>query len=229
MKVLGIDTSSGMVSLSIYAQGKFLLKQRIRDRRKVFALASFVHAALKRVRMDLSDFDLFVLGQGPGSFTGLRVSFSFIKAAALSCSVPVTPIGSFAAIAAACRKVSSKIAVVSDARRSLIYGATFTAGKKTCVVRREKKERLYGLADFVGKHKDYLFVTYDGQVRDEILRIQPQAEVCAHDVYPEASWLIELALSGFARSSNELTKLEPLYVYPKDCQVKNVTASLDRS
>lgn len=73
------------------------------------------------------DLGKIVVGAGPGSFTGLRISYAFAKGLCLSLKIPLLTISSFAAAAAGCAASGALINVVGDARRNeVFFGAYFS-------------------------------------------------------------------------------------------------------
>ncbi len=219
MNLLALDTSSQVLSLGIFWQDRLILNhQRFFSRGAswvVFCLEKY----LKKYKLELSSFDAFVVGSGPGSFMGLRISYSLMKAFSLSLAKPIITIGSFYALAYPFRE-KKKIAVVTDAHKSLVYTATFKGGG---VLKKEEKESLNDLEDFLKKHPDYFYLTYDKDIRKQALRIFPRLDFYAEEVWPQAGYLLEIAKGYYLKKMfSSPARLEPLYLHPKTCQIKNV-------
>jgi len=219
MNLLAIDTSSDNCSLGILWNDKVRLDYNRFKPRSASELFAYLDKSLRRLKLDFKKFDALVLGAGPGSFTGLRISFAAAKAWSLAIDLPVITVGSFASIAYRFKHQQEKIAVVADARRGLIYGATYLA--KGGVLRREKKETLISLEDFIRDKKTYFFVTYDTALRDAALGLEPGLRFHGQDVFPNAKSLIFLAAGLYsAKKFTPLDKLQPLYLHPKTCQIR---------
>jgi tRNA threonylcarbamoyladenosine biosynthesis protein TsaB len=92
-------------------------------------LFRYVDSALTRVGLTLPEIDIFAVTAGPGSFTGLRVGLTAVKAWSEVYGKPIAAISGLEAIAAQSRAAdgadSSLIAAFTDARRGQIYGAVF--------------------------------------------------------------------------------------------------------
>lgn len=221
MKLLAIDSSSENLSLGIMHTDKNLLEFN-----KCMPLGSskilpYLDAYLKKLSLDLKQFDAFVLGSGPGSFTGLRISFSIIKAFSSALNKPVISIGSFFSLAYPFKQTQQKIAVISDARRNLIYAATFLAHSGILI--KETKECLISMEDFIEHRENYFFITPDEHIRKNILRKCPQLKFYPKNVYPNVKFLLELAKGYYIKKRfTPLDKLKPLYLHPKTCQIKIV-------
>lgn len=81
MKILAIDTSSKICSVSILEDTDLIIEKHI-DNELTHSqkLMPLVDEVLKTNNLSLSDFDLFACSIGPGSFTGVRIGVSTVKA-----------------------------------------------------------------------------------------------------------------------------------------------------
>ncbi|MCP4652796.1 MAG: tRNA (adenosine(37)-N6)-threonylcarbamoyltransferase complex dimerization subunit type 1 TsaB [Candidatus Omnitrophica bacterium] len=207
MNLLGIDTSSENVSLSIMRRGKIIVDINRRMRFGASNIVSFIEKSLKKHSLRLKQIDAFVLGKGPGSFTGLRVSYSVMKALSITLNKPIITIGSFYAIAYPFMSRYKKIAVITDARKGLVYSACFVDGKM------KGKEKLTTFEEALKGKDGYFFLTYDQKICDQNDKL-----LFKQGVYPRAAYLLHLA-QNYGKVT-PLEKLDPLYLHPKDCQVR---------
>ncbi len=220
MNLFGIDSTSS--NLSIYAtyKGKIIININKQLKFGASHLAEYIEKSLNKSRVKLSDFDAYVIGAGPGSFTGLRISFSIIKAFAIALNKPVISLGSFYSCAYPFRSKKEKIAVISDARRNLIYFASYKS--KNGNLLRQEKVQLICLDEVLAK-KDYFFVTYDSNLRDKILEVDSNIDFFPEDVYPNVRYLLAQAQNDYSKGKfSSVDKLKPLYLHPKTCQVRKV-------
>jgi len=221
MNLLAIDTSSKITSLAIMHKGKIVFSKNSSKKYGAGQIVSYLETALKKLKLKISCFDGFVIGAGPGSFTGLRISFSVIKALSLGVKKPVISIGSFYSLVSRLKDNRSKIAVITDARRNLIYGAAFKKNGRQ--IKPVKKENLYKLEDFLDNYQDYSFLTYDSNIREKALAYNKQIDFFKKDIYPRAKELLVLAKDKVKRKKfSKLETIEPIYVYPKDCQIRKI-------
>lgn len=217
---IGIESSTEMISLAGIRGEEVLFNINRKDKKGASEIIPFLSGILRKQCLDFKEIGCIVVGSGPGSFTGLRISFSVVKGLSLSLNKPVLAIGSFSSIAYKVRGLSPRIAVISDARRNLIYGALFRAGPRGTVLR-QRKENLHLLKDFVESYgKKYLFVSPDRSVRNAVKSMRAGVNVYPDEVYPDALSL--LMISRNYSGKKDITGLEPVYVYPKECQIKNV-------
>lgn len=219
MNLLGIDTSSKNLSIAIMRKGEIIVDFNRRMAHGASQIVPCLAKELKCTGMKLTDFDVFVLGKGPGSFTGLRVSYSIVKAFMLTTKKPVITIGSFVPMAHALCQKRKKVAVIADARRDLIYAASFVSFNNTA--RQEGSERLVVLSDYVAKKRDYCFVTYDEHLRQAVQAMSGVIDFFPKNVWPRASFLLESALDYYTKKIfTPIERLEPLYLHPKTCQIR---------
>lgn len=219
MNVLAVDASSSNLSLYIRYQGGKEINFNRRMKFGASKLISYIGRSLKKAKIGLADIDAFVIGSGPGSFTGLRISFSIIKAFTIAKNKPAITIPSFYSCAYPLRKRSEKLAVISDAKRNLIYLSCFNS--KGGSLTKQGRERLITFDQLIKIAKDYLLVTYDSDLRDKILSLNPKLDFYSQDVFPKAKYLMPLAELYYNRGKfTTVDKLKPLYLHPKTCQIR---------
>lgn len=80
MKILAIDTSNKMASVSVFEDER-LLNEEFSDDQKTHSekLLPMIDDVLKKEGMTIRDIELFVVSVGPGSFTGIRIGVATIK------------------------------------------------------------------------------------------------------------------------------------------------------
>ena len=82
-----------------------------------------IEQILREAKLALDDLDAIILGQGPGSFTGLRISAGVAQGLGYGLQIPVVPVSSMAAIAQAAAETNaaSQVFVALHARLEEIY------------------------------------------------------------------------------------------------------------
>jgi tRNA threonylcarbamoyladenosine biosynthesis protein TsaB len=129
MLIFAVDTSSTSGSLSLLRDETVLINRVISSDEPYSA--SLLREASKLLDSQLISFeeiDLFAVNAGPGSFTGLRVGLTSVKAWAEVWGRPVAAVSGLEATAAQIGRRAapgSFIAAVTDARRGQIFGALF--------------------------------------------------------------------------------------------------------
>lgn len=80
MKVLAIDTSTMVSSICVLEDDKILGEYSLnQEQTHSELLLPMTNSLLTGLGIELKDIDLFAVGKGPGSFTGLRIGMSAIK------------------------------------------------------------------------------------------------------------------------------------------------------
>jgi len=100
MKILAIDTSSMACSVALADNEELLERHEIIGNRHSRKLLGFVQALLIRAGTSLHDLDAIAIGNGPGSFTGLRLGLGVAQGLAWGADLPLIPVSSLAAMAA---------------------------------------------------------------------------------------------------------------------------------
>ena len=93
-------------------------------------LAGLVEELLQERGVAPADLKCLVVGAGPGSFTGLRIGFSFMKGFALASRRSLISFPSLAAYAFEFRTSARLICSVADARRGEYFCAVYTPDDK---------------------------------------------------------------------------------------------------
>jgi tRNA threonylcarbamoyladenosine biosynthesis protein TsaB len=80
---------------------------------------------LGELKLKLEEFDVFAVGNGPGSFTGLRVGLASAKAWGEAYGRPVAGVSVLEAVAKQCDFPAAVLVPAIDARRGQFYAATY--------------------------------------------------------------------------------------------------------
>jgi len=130
MKILTIDTSSEVCSVALLEDDKLIDKNEL-DNGKTHSetLMVLIDELLKRNNVDIKDINLFGCDVGPGSFTGIRIGVSTIKAMAEVLNVKIASVTSLEVLA---RNVQDRkiIASIIDARNDQVYLGIFDENYK---------------------------------------------------------------------------------------------------
>ncbi len=132
MRILGFDTSAKAASVALTENGKliseFYLDSGFTHSETVLPMAK---AVLDAARITPGDVDLFAVNCGPGSFTGLRISISAVKALALSLNKPCAAVSTLEALAYNLQSTKGIICAAMDARCNQVYTAFFESDGET--------------------------------------------------------------------------------------------------
>jgi tRNA threonylcarbamoyladenosine biosynthesis protein TsaB len=117
-----LDTSSPAGSLAVLRDDRVIGTVSTWSD-EIYSSRMFRHLEflLKDLGIDLSEFDLFAVAAGPGSFTGLRVGLAAVKGWAEVYRRPIAAVSGLEAVAAQCSSRSSLVVPVLDAHRGQVY------------------------------------------------------------------------------------------------------------
>lgn len=124
MNLLAIETSSPVLSVALQGPSGKIRQAAVQGFMKhAENLLPSIDKLLKKERLKLSDIDAFLVGRGPGSFTGLRIGFATLKGFLAVSGKPCYGALSLDLIAAEVpgEKQNGGLTVCVDARRSKLY------------------------------------------------------------------------------------------------------------
>lgn len=192
MNCLAIDTSSDFLSLALCLNGKT-------DRLHAPAGQAHAERALPAIRQlldaagaELGALDAIVFGQGPGSFTGLRIACGLAQGLAFSADLPVIAIPTLDCVAA---QVPGRVLVCIDARMGQVYTAAYDSQDW----QRLTPMRLSDPQDVELPDSGTWSAAGNGYAayRDTLaLRLAPRLTAIHDDIVPRADTLVRLAASG---------------------------------
>jgi tRNA threonylcarbamoyladenosine biosynthesis protein TsaB len=110
-------------------------------------LLSAVARVLAPVHVRLSDVELFAVAAGPGSFTGLRVGLTAVKAWAEVYNRPIVPMSRLEALSLQALGNSPFVAAFFDARRGQIFAGLYRRSEGR--LERVGEEAVLSAADFL--------------------------------------------------------------------------------
>lgn len=122
---LAVETTTHACSVALDADGRITAEHVVEPQAHSRILLPMIDKLMAGRSFD--ELDAIVLGNGPGSFIGMRIGTAVVQGIAFGAGLPVVPVSSLAAIAAEVFAVSdaSRVAVLQDARMDEVYFATF--------------------------------------------------------------------------------------------------------
>jgi tRNA threonylcarbamoyladenosine biosynthesis protein TsaB len=129
LKILAIEQSTATASLAVLEDDRVICRREWREaRHQNQQLFTILRELGTDGTLDLSAIDLFVAGLGPGSFAGMRMAVSTVRALALPGHKTVRGISSGRALAWAhlLKRGTGSALVAGDARRNRYWMARFT-------------------------------------------------------------------------------------------------------
>ena len=128
---LAFDTSGLVGSVAVGTGPRVLAHRPLEERREHAArLVPTIDRALEECGLDRTELGGIVVGEGPGSFTGVRVAAATAKGLARALELPLWAFSSLAAAALA-EDVGPIRYALFDARSDRVYGACYGVGSST--------------------------------------------------------------------------------------------------
>lgn len=128
MLLLAVDTAGPAGSLAVMRDAALLGEiSTASDEAYSSRLFRQLEFLLRELKIETKDFDVFAVAGGPGSFTGLRVGLTAVKAWAEIFAKPIVAVSGLEAVAAQVQDTSGDALIVPvlDARRGQIFAGVF--------------------------------------------------------------------------------------------------------
>ncbi|POZ62337.1 tRNA (adenosine(37)-N6)-threonylcarbamoyltransferase complex dimerization subunit type 1 TsaB [Chromobacterium alticapitis] len=126
MKLLALDTSTTYLSLALSHGDDMLVFHECVEQKHAERTLPEVSRLLSEAGCSLSSLDGIVFGQGPGSFTGLRIACGIAQGLAYSANLPVIAIPTLDNLAH--QAGEGQVLVCFDARMQQVYSALYRTG-----------------------------------------------------------------------------------------------------
>jgi tRNA threonylcarbamoyladenosine biosynthesis protein TsaB len=126
MKILAFETTSHVASVAVLSDemllGEFTINHPKTHSQKLMPMLIML---LESLELNVKDFDYFAVSSGPGSFTGVRIGVSTVKALAQPHNIPVIPVSSLEAMGQPFIGFEGLICPIMDARKNEVYTALY--------------------------------------------------------------------------------------------------------
>lgn len=124
LNLLAIETSTELCSAALLRGDELFVEEVLAPNQHAERLAPMVRRLLARSGLAAADMDAFAFGQGPGSFTGIRIACGLAQGLALGAGRPVVGVSSLLALAEQAN--ASRVVAALDARMGETYLAAYS-------------------------------------------------------------------------------------------------------
>jgi tRNA threonylcarbamoyladenosine biosynthesis protein TsaB len=123
MNFLALDTSSDACSVALQIGDDVFERHVVQPKEHTNLLISMIRDVRDEAGITLESLDAIVLGNGPGSFIGMRIAASVAQGLAFGSGLKIAPVSSMAAVAAEVMHTHSAtdVVVAQDARMNEVY------------------------------------------------------------------------------------------------------------
>jgi tRNA threonylcarbamoyladenosine biosynthesis protein TsaB len=123
MPYLALDTSTESLSLAISSQQGIIAHGWPAEQKHAEMILPCLAALLEECQLTMKDIQGIAFGNGPGSFTGLRIAAGITQGLAFARGIPVLGVSTLAALAAGCD--ADQVYACLDARMNQVYCAAY--------------------------------------------------------------------------------------------------------
>ena len=172
MKILNVSTSSNIASVSISENYKCILELNINNNKTHSeTLFPLIDKLFHDTNLKLSDIGLVACDIGPGSFTGIRIGISSVKAIAESLHLPVIDVSSLEALAYNIQNKNCKtICSLIDAKNNQVYCGIFDQNYN--LLEDYLADDINIVIKTLQKYEDIIFVGDGAIVHKDLLKIK---------------------------------------------------------
>ncbi|MDR0953903.1 MAG: tRNA (adenosine(37)-N6)-threonylcarbamoyltransferase complex dimerization subunit type 1 TsaB [Rikenellaceae bacterium] len=220
--ILSLETGTEICSVGLARDGRLLsLRENSEGRNHARLLGVYVQELLEEMQIAPDELDAVAVGQGPGSYTGLRVGVSLGKGLCYGANIPLVAVNSLQSLAAvAVEDFEAGILPVEslegtllcpmiDARRMEVYTQRFTSalepiGEVEALILDENS-----LAESLSTHQVLIF----GDGAPKAKGVIDSPNLVELPVLPSARGMARLAEEAFARGDfADTAYFEPYYL-----------------
>ncbi len=221
MKVLGIETTSKICSVAVLEDGnlagEYILNIKGKHSEKLF---SGLNKILMDLKINIKDLEGIGVSIGPGSFTGIRVGISAVRALAQALEISVVGVSSLDILAFSTFPCDFIVCPIIDALRGEVYTALYRTSVEEKIVdyRLIKIEDLLRELDkFSRLEQEKILFVGDGVTlhRKIIEKVLGRRAVLAsfRNLFPSASSAAWLGKEELQKGKGEkYSEILPLYI-----------------
>jgi tRNA threonylcarbamoyladenosine biosynthesis protein TsaB len=224
---LAIDTATDIASVAVgkppdTKAGVFVQGAR----RQAAEIIVLIDHTLEQAGVRPNDLDGIVVGDGPGSFTGLRIGWAAAKGLAQQAGLSLVAVPSLMAAAATVARQFGPVPVAAcyDALRGQVYGAVYVFHPDAVETRVAPAVMTVAeLARVTLPSARPRVVVGDGAMRyrDEVLAWSGGEPIPLESLVPNATTLLSLfRRAGATRQLDDSLGAEPVYGRPAEAQAK---------
>ena len=166
MKILALETSARACSAAVTEDGQVIASAfQCTGLTHSRTLMPMVEDMLKNAGLTMQDCGAIAVANGPGSFTGIRISVAAAKGLAFAAGLPAVGVSTLEAMARSLGVYQGYALGVMDARRAQVYAGLFrvNCGKYTRVME-DSAISLEDLRKVLQKCSEPIFLVGDGSI-----------------------------------------------------------------
>ena len=220
MKALAIDTAVTCIYIAAKNDDNTVTLRLDMGMKQAEKLLPAIDYVLSEVGLAAKDLDYMALTSGPGSFTGLRLGMSALKAINLCHNIPLYACQTLDVYAHNFRNCKERLISVIDAKKDRFYTSIYSEGKCICEPFDEEPQ---DILRHLEENVEYLVVGTDSPLFCEAMKaIAPNLKLSYNNqrmVTPDA--LFEMAEEKIAKNEPPLQDHDgPFYIRKSEAEEK---------
>lgn len=217
--MLAIDTATDIASVAVSINDRTISRSIRGARQHAAQILPLVHEVLSLAGASLKDIKRIIVGDGPGSFTGLRIGWAAAKGLAHERELPLIAIPSL--LGAAHAAGVNVVAACYDALRGQVFGAVYAfEGDEVRTIVAPGLFTIPTLAVRARRSPDLAVGDGAERYRETVVAWTSRAPVGIAALPAIAGSLLALVDYDGARSAIDRTLAEPEYGRPAEAQVQ---------
>ena len=217
MRRLAIDTSSTACTVALCDGDDLVERHEELAREHTRLLVPMIREVLNEADVALPELDAIVVGNGPGSFIGMRIAASVAQGLAHGAGLTVVPVSSLAAVAAEILESSAaeRVAVAQDAHMNEVYLGLYSRGENglPLAISDERLQAQESIAELKDSDEPFVVGGQGWERYPDLLKMNREwIDAGPSVLYPRASYL--LSLSRLADGLDP-SALQPAYLRQK--------------
>jgi tRNA threonylcarbamoyl adenosine modification protein YeaZ len=218
MNILSVDSSTAVATVALLNENGVLGEYNLNyQKQHSVLLLPMTETLLKNNNLKIKDIDGFVISEGPGSFTGLRIGLATIKGMSLGINKPFVSISNLDGLAYNVFNFNGIICPVMDALRGNVYTALYkNIDGKLARLSDYLIISLNELSEILNEYNEQVLFIGDGTIKYKVELKDLKKEVVfppLHLNYTRASSLGELGLARLLNGEkDDINNSIPLYL-----------------
>lgn len=213
---LAIDASTEACSVALTYNSKLFSEYELCPQSHSLRLLPMVDEVLKNAQAKLHELDGIIFGQGPGSFTGVRIGIGVTQGLAFAAELPARGISTLQAMAqqAFIDKGEKRVISAIDARMSEVYTCYFEVDDQG-IMQAKTPEVVISPDVFAQFYIDVQTPVYGvGTGWDAYEKLTPfKSNAGSPDIlFPTAAAMLAIGQVGFSQYSVDAENAQPKYV-----------------
>ena len=223
---LAVDTATLTQSVAICSADELLAEQVLKQPRgHSKALLQVAHTLLESLGLTMKAVEVYAVGLGPGSFTGLRIGLALMKGLAIAHQRPLYGFSSLEAMASHFAASNMAVCPCIDARKQEVYTGCYDAsslGAPTAILQEQVVAPQLLIQALDPERPVIMTGTGAKLYREGFAAALPKAQFAPSDKsYPRAAYHAHRAAQAMASgvAPPELVGLEPRYIRPSEAEL----------